>query len=126
MIVEEPKVEEPKEIEDVDIVQKSKKTKKRKNKDEIVSTSADELILTADAKVGQSILFDIAVCISITVDCWHFFLQKMKLLDDPAEGDIDYLTNIFEKSSKKKGVENSALVFCWDDFMPTSKEVIFM
>ena len=120
MIVEEPKAEEPKEIE----VQKSKKTKKRKNKDEIISTSADELILTADAKVGQSILFDIAVCISITVDCWHFFLQKMKLLDDPAEGDVDYLTNIFEKSSKKKA--NSSLVFCWDDFMPASKEVMYM
>ncbi len=50
----------------------------------------------------------------------------MKLLDDSAEGDIDYLTNIFEKSSKKKGVENSALVFCWDDFMPASKEVMYM
>ena len=84
-----------KEIEDVDIVQKSKKTKKRKNKDAIVSTSADELILTADAKVGQSILFDIAVCISITVDCWHFFFTENETAGRPCRGGHRLLDKYF-------------------------------
>lgn len=47
------------------------------------------------------------------------------MAEETSEGDVDYLSNIFEKgSSSKKKVDDSALVFCWDDFMPTTNQVI--
>eukprot|EP01036_Dinobryon_divergens_P026442 gene26442-35097_t len=80
------------EPEVVEVVQKSKKDKKRKKNDD-----SDGRTAITDSK-------------------------RIKVPEETSEGDIDYLSNIFDKSSSKIKVDDSALVFCWDDFMPTKNE----